>query len=100
MQNLVIAPAVGERLVRFVGDQISFSLRFADGRPLPPGWQARLRTNLGRGAMLRREIIHAHTGQLRLSQPSWRDLPLAAEASGDGEWSVSLALTEVGFFRA
>lgn len=93
-----MAPAVGERLIRFVGDQVSFSLRFADGRSLPAGWQARLRTNLGRGAMLRREIIHAHTGQLRLSQPSWRDLTLAT--AGDNAWGVSLALTEVGFFRA
>ena len=57
-----MTPGPGERLVRFVGDQISFTL--GRGSSLPAGWQARLRTNLGRGDTLRREIINAHSGGL------------------------------------
>ena len=48
MQKLVMSPAPGERLVRFVGDCLKFSLR-ADATPLPPGWRVLLRTYLGRG---------------------------------------------------
>src|SRR6266487_5461356 len=76
MQPLVMIPGPGERLVRFVGDQLSFRLSLGGGG-LPEGWQARLRTNLGRGETLRREIIHAHTGQLKLANASWRDVPMA-----------------------
>lgn len=89
-------PAPGERLVRFVGDQLSFQLESADA--LPPGWQARLRTNLGRGDVLRQEIIRAHVRQPQLALASWRDLPMQPDAAGG--WSLSLSLTEVGFFRA
>ena len=97
MHNLIMNPATGERLLRFVGDQISFHLRAADGKPFPPGWQARLRTNLGRGERFRREIIHEHSGRLRLTGAAWRDIPMQAEADG---WSFSIALTQVGFFKA
>ena len=90
-----MTPGPGERLVRFVGDQLSFRLNM--GGSLPPGWQARLRTNLGRGDTLRREIIHAHTGQLKLANASWRDVPMTPR---DGGWSLSFSLTEVGFFKA
>jgi glycogen debranching enzyme/glycosidase len=95
MQPLVMTPGPGERLVRFVGDQLSFRLGLGDS--LPEGWQARLRTNLGRGDTLRREIIHAHTGRLKLANASWRDVPMAPQ---DGAWSISFSLTEVGYFKA
>ncbi|MBK8000314.1 MAG: glycogen debranching enzyme N-terminal domain-containing protein [Verrucomicrobia bacterium] len=95
MQPLVMTPGPGERLVRFVGDQLSFRLHM--GGSLPSGWQARLRTNLGRGDTLRREIIHAQTGQLKLANASWRDVPMTPH---DGGWSISFSLTEVGFFKA
>ena len=91
-------PAPGERLVRFVGDQLSFSLGTPDGRPLPEGWQARLRTNLGRGHVLRQEIILAHSRKPQLALASWRDLPMRPDAAG--MWTLSLPLTEVGFFKA
>src|SRR6185436_8403086 len=92
MQRLVMTPAPGERLVRFVGDQLCFRLTRGDGRPLPEGWQARLRTNLGRGEALRREIIITHTGRPRLALAAWRDVPLARRA--DGTYELSFALTE------
>src|SRR5688572_19476861 len=97
MQQLVMTPGPGERLVGFVGDQLSFSLTRSAGGLLPEGWQARLRTNLGRGETVRQEIIHAHTGALKLANASWRDVPMR---SIDGTWSLSFSLTEVGFFRA
>ncbi len=90
-----MTPGPGERLVRFVGDQLSFRLNFSGS--LPEGWQARLRTNLGRGETLRREIIHAHTGQIKLADASWRDVPMRVD---DGAWSISFSLTEPGFFKA
>src|SRR5256885_13717912 len=98
MQPLIMTPAPGERLVRFVGDQLSFRLASAEARPLPAGWQARLRTNLGRGDVLRQEIIRTHTGQPQLALASWRDLPMRPDT--EGAWSLSLSLSEPGHFKA
>ncbi len=61
------------------------------------GWQARLRTNLGRASQLRSEIIGAHTEGVALAGASWRDLPMKEV---DGEWALELPLTEVGYFKA
>jgi len=96
MQPLVMTPEPGERLLRFVGDQISFRLSVGGG-PLPEGWQARLRTNIGRGDSLRREIILAQAGRLPLAQAAWRDVPMKCR---NGVWTHCLSLTETGFFKA
>ncbi len=90
-------PGPGERLQRFVGDRVQFTLRPANGRPLPEGWRAFLRTNLGRAAVLRHQIIHAHSGKLKLVDASWRDVPMVAK---DGHWTAALPLAEVGYFRS
>jgi len=92
-----MTPAPGERLLRFVGDRIRFTLRFPEAGGVEKGWQARLRTNLGRAALLRREIIDAHTRSLPVAGASWRDLPMKRD--GD-EWWLELPLNEVGFFGA
>lgn len=93
----VMMPRPGERLQRFVGDTIGFVLKDrAGGRP-PPGWRARLRTNLGRARLLRQEIIQAHTRSLPLAGASWRDLPMKTDGEG---WSLELPLTEPGYFKA
>ncbi len=97
MHKLVMSPATGERVLRFVGDRVSFNLRQADGSPLPDGWRAFLRTNLGRGEVLRREIIHAHAGKLKSIAASWRDVPMRRH---DGVWSLEFPLAEIGYFRA
>lgn len=97
MQRLVMIPAPGERVLRFVGDQLSFQLRYEDGSPLPLGWRAALRTNLGRATLLRHEIINAHTGQFNVPDAAWRDIPMQPT---EGEWALNLAFTEVGYFRA
>ena len=65
-----MTPPPGERLLRFVGDRVRFTLRAGAGRP---GWRALLRTNLGRASARRREIISAHAGGAVAAGASWRD---------------------------
>lgn len=90
-------PAPGERVQRFVGDRICFTLADGSGRPAREGWHARLRTDLGRAAVLGREIIQAHTKKVPPAGASWHDLPMRAEG---GEWSLEVPLTEPGYFKA
>jgi starch synthase (maltosyl-transferring) len=99
MEKMVpmMSPAPGERLLRFVGDRVRFTFRDQQGRPRPPGWRAKLRTNLGRADVLRQEIIHAHAKGVPLAGASWCDLPMREDREG---WSLELLLTEVGFFQA
>ena len=92
-----MSPATGERLLRFVGDRLRFTLRHDDGSPLPAGWRVLLRTNLGRAKLLRQEIISAHPGRPALANAAWHDVPMA---HANGEWSRELTLAESGFFRA
>jgi predicted glycogen debranching enzyme len=92
-----MAPVPGDRLQRFVGDRICFTLKGGDGGSRLKGWRARLRTNLGRAELLRREILEAHTRGLPLAGASWRDLPMNETAEG---WSLELPLAEVGYFKA
>ena len=91
-----MTPAPGERLLRFVGDKILFTLR--DGKnSAPKNLRAFLRTNLGRAAELRREIISAHAGGAAAAGASWRDLPMQKISDG---WQIELPLAEVGYFKA
>ena len=90
----IMDPAPGERLLRFVGDRVRFTLRDGGGHP---GWRALLRTNLGRAATLRREIIAAHAGGAVPAGASWRDLPM--QKTGD-DWQIELPLAEAGCFKA
>ena len=89
-----MTPAVGERLLRFVGDSVYFKLRTSpkrrDGRAL-------LRTNLGRAAARRREIIAAHAGGAAAAGASWHDVPMEKTADG---WQIELPLAGVGWFQA
>ena len=92
--TFVMEPATGERLLRFVGDRVRFSVRGAD---VASARRALLRTNLGRAAACRREIIAAHAGGAVHAGASWRDVPM--QKAGDG-WEIELPLAEVGFFKA
>ncbi len=93
----VMKPAAGARLQRFVGDRLQFVLADQQGRPIPEGWHARLRTNLGRAGLLCKEIIQAHTKKLPVAGASWHDLPMRP---GPDAWTLDLPLTETGYFRA
>lgn len=97
MTQFVMIPGTGARVLRFVGDRLSFTLQRSDGKTLPEGWRAFLRTNLGRGPVLRQEIIQTHSGRRRLAQSSWRDIPMERV---DGEWRREIVMNEVGYFRA
>ena len=89
-------PAPGERLLRFVGDKIIFQLRTGNSAA-QKNLRAFLRTNLGRAAALRREIISAHAGGAAAAGASWRDLPMQKTPDG---WQIELPLAEVGFFKS
>ena len=89
-------PAPGERLLRFVGDRVRFSLRTPQG--FAKGWRALLRTNLGKAERLRQEVVATHAGKNPVSIAFWRDVPLLEQPSG--EWSIELPLTDVGFYSA
>ena len=85
MEKVIMTPEPGVRLLHFVGDQLGFRLRLADGKKPGQGWRGFLRTNLGRARQLRHEIIHAHTGKLGLGTSSWRDIPMRWR---EGAWEV------------
>ena len=89
-----MTPPPGERLLRFVGDRVRFTLRAGAGRA---GWRALLRTNLGRASARRREIISAHAGGAMAAGASWRDVPMQETADG---WQIELPLAEAGYFKA
>ncbi|MDQ6630927.1 MAG: alpha-amylase family glycosyl hydrolase, partial [Verrucomicrobiota bacterium] len=95
MQKPVMTPAPGERLLRFVGDLVRFDLRCDDAASSSC---ALLRTNLGKAEATRREIISSYAGQRPLSVSFWRDIPM--QKISDGNWSIELPATEIGFFRA
>ena len=94
--KLLMSPAPGERLLRFVGDKMLFTLR-TENAAARQNCSARLRTNLGRAAVRRREIIAAHAGGAAFAGASWRDLPMQRTADG---WQIELPLAEVGYFKA
>ena len=89
-------PAPGERLLRFVGDKIRFTLHAPDASA-QKNFRALLRTNLGRAAARRREILFAQAGQAVAANSSWRDLPMQKTADG---WQIELPVAETGFFKA
>ncbi len=92
-----MSPAPAERLLRFVGDSVRFSLRDDANPNTKNGCRGFLRTNLGRAAARRREIIAAHAGGAAFAGESWRDLPML---NRDGVWEIELPLAEVGYFKA
>jgi predicted glycogen debranching enzyme len=92
-----MTPAPGERLLRFVGDRVRFSLCDKNNSTASKNFRAFLRTNLGRAAELRREIISAHAGGAAAAGASWRDLPMQKTADG---CEIELPLAEAGYFKS
>ena len=89
-------PPPGERLLRFVGDRVRFSLRIPPS--LAQGSRALLRTNLGKAERLRQEVIATHAGKDPFSIAFWRDVPMLP--GPNNEWAVEIPVTDVGFYRA
>lgn len=90
-----MSPLPGDRLLRFVGDRVTFRIDL-DGHA-PDGWHAFLRTDLGRAATARDERVATLAGRTTFAGDSWRDIPLHRGSHG---WALDLPLTEVGWFRA
>lgn len=97
MQKPVMIPPAGERILRFVGDTVRFTLRQSDHSAIPGG-RALLRTNLGKAATLRKEIISTYSGKRPLSVAFWRDIPMQRES--EDTWSINMPITEPGYFKA
>jgi starch synthase (maltosyl-transferring) len=93
--NPKMTPAPGERLLRFVGDKLIFTLRAENAAQKE--FSARLRTNLGRAAARRAEILAAHGSRAVVANSSWRDVPMQRTADG---WQIELPLAEAGYFKA
>jgi glycogen debranching enzyme len=94
MPSLEQVPPAGGALVAFAGDLLEVSLRLDRDRP----GRAALRTNLGRAALRRQEII----AQVETGRPcparDWHDIPMAA--AEPGLFRVRVPLLEVGAFAA
>src|SRR3984957_10555898 len=91
-----MSPAPGERILRFVGDKVRFSIHDGANADLN-GSRGFLRTNLGRAAVRRREIIASQAHGAAFADESWRDLPM--QKNGD-VWEIELPLAETGYFKA
>ncbi len=97
MRPLRQEPGTGDRLVRFVGDTLTFRLHDSDGQGWPDGWRALLRTNLGRASAVRQEIIDSVRLRRPVPQGSWYDTPMTWRGHA---WELTVPLCEVGFFQA
>ncbi len=92
MGDLQMQPAAGDRLVRYVGDRLRFTLTGA-----ADAHSVFLRTNIGRAAALRSAVIRQIQEPKVQVEASWRDVPMRLD--GD-EWAVELELAEVGWFQS
>ena len=92
-----MSPVPGARILRFVGDKIRFSIRDQANTAAKMGCQGFLRTNIGRAAMRRQEIIYSHALGAAFAGESWRDVPM--KKNGD-EWEIEFPLAETGYFKA
>jgi starch synthase (maltosyl-transferring) len=92
--HLTQSPAPGTHRVMFRGDAITFILTLSEKRP----GQAWLRTNIGHGRTIRREIIRAVEQKEPILARDWYDIPMVA--MGSCCYQVTLGLCEVGHFEA
>jgi len=90
-------PATGERLLRFVGDKIIFTLR--DEKNFPPkNLRAFLRTNPLAAPPPAARKSFPRTPDRR-SSPTLRGATFRCKKTADG-WQIELPLAEIGFFKA
>jgi starch synthase (maltosyl-transferring) len=91
---IVQIPAPGTHQLHFAGDTLTFHLR------VPESWRGQtwLRTSLGYGRSVRREILREVDREENPLGRCWYDIPM--NPSGKGHYSLTVALTEVGHFEA
>ena len=92
--QLTQTPAPDRHLLRFRGDTETIELTLKT----PMAGAAWLRTNLGHGAILRREIIDAVHQDVHSLGRAWFDLPMTPD--GPQRFRITLPLCEVGHFEA
>lgn len=92
--HLTQSPTPGLHRVMFQGDSITFALTLSEDRP----GRAWLRTNLGHGDTIRREVIHAVTKNEPILARDWYDIPMTCIRPCCHQ--VTLGLSEVGHFEA
>jgi len=80
----------------YVGDWVRLELLPSKSGSRPKGWEARLRTNLGRDGLLRQEILNAGFEDAPVAGASWRDIPMKCE---EDRWVLVLPLVEPGWFQ-
>jgi len=97
MATVSMTPAPGERLLRFVGDYVEFTLKVDQPSTIPAGWKAFLRTNIGNARLLWDEIICSHCKYSPLGGVSWHDYQMQLDRD---RWRICLPLVEPGFFEA
>jgi len=89
-------PEPGRALVMFCGDSITFNLTLAPGTDTRG--DAFIRTELGRAAVIRQEIIdRVDKGKINLNT-AWHDIKMIRQ--GSTSFSITLPLYETGHFRA
>ncbi len=85
---------LGGGRVFYCGGRVTFTLTVSG----TDGGRGFLRTTLGRGLLRDRETIASVESGLPAPGQDWHDLPM--KPAGDGGWSLTLPLTETGFFEA
>jgi len=92
--KIVQQPEPGQKLLRFKGDVLVISLHLDQ----PVAGTAGLRTNLGRAAIARREIVSAVDDHASTLEQDWFDLPMAQV--DNQVFQLRLPLIDVGHFEA
>ncbi|MEJ2037662.1 MAG: amylo-alpha-1,6-glucosidase [Desulfosarcinaceae bacterium] len=88
------SPEPGQHILQFRGDCVTFTVTV---QPQAEG-QAFVRTTLGQGRMIRREIIrNVELNAPRLGR-EWFDIPM--QPSGPGRYEAVIGLDETGHFEA
>jgi len=87
-------PEPDRRMIRYRGDLLPFSLRVSP----PVAGRAFLRTNLGRAAVRREELVAKTESDEAVLARDWHDIPMTTD--GNGSYSTTLPLAEVGRFEA
>ena len=94
MSSLNQSPAPGGHCIHFRGDQITFTLETHNAG----NGQAWLRSNIGFAEVRHGEIIAHAEKNLQPLARDWHDHPMTDE--GNGRYSITLPLLEVGRFEA
>lgn len=94
MQMLRQTPSPGSTLRAVAGDVLTLTLQL----PEPRAGRAWLRTNIGRAAVRRRELVESTEAKRPALARDWHDIPMDEESPALHR--VRVPLTEVGVFAA